>query len=135
MLKGTHPLRVRYADTDKMGYLYYGHYAKLYEIGRAELLRTTGISYQECEDEFDVMMPVLSMECRYKLPAKYDQLLTIHTELRELPRRMLHFHHEIYNEEGQLLNTGEVKLFYVDMKNNKNISCPPFLLDKFKPFF
>ncbi len=135
MLKGTHPLRVRYADTDKMGYLYYGHYAKLYEIGRAELLRTTGISYQECEDEFHVMMPVLSMECRYKLPAKYDQLLTIHTELRELPKRMLHFHHEIYNEEEQLLNTGEVKLFYVDMKNNKNISCPPFLLDKFKPFF
>ncbi len=135
MLKGTHPLRVRYADTDKMGYLYYGHYAKLYEIGRAELLRTTGISYQECEDEFHVMMPVLSMECRYKLPAKYDQLLTIHTELKELPKRMLHFHHEIYNEEEQLLNTGEVKLFYVDMKNNKNISCPPFLLDKFKPFF
>lgn len=135
MLKGTHPLRVRYADTDKMGYLYYGHYAKLYEIGRAELLRTTGISYQECEDEFHVMMPVLSMECRYKLPAKYDQLLTIHTELRELPKRMLHFHHEIFNEEEQLLNTGEVKLFYVDMKNNKNISCPPFLLDKFKPFF
>ncbi len=135
MLKGTHPLRVRYADTDKMGYLYYGHYAKLYEIGRAELLRTTGISYQECEDEFHVMMPVLSMECRYKLPAKYDHLLTIHTELRELPKRMLHFHHEIYNEEEQLLNTGEVKLFYVDMKNNKNISCPPFLLDKFKPFF
>lgn len=135
MLKGTHPLRVRYADTDKMGYLYYGHYAKLYEIGRAELLRTTGISYQECEDEFHVMMPVLSMECRYKLPAKYDQLLTIHTELRDLPKRMLHFHHEIYNEEQQLLNTGEVKLFYVDMKTNKNISCPPFLLEKFKPFF
>ena len=135
MLKGTFQLRVRYADTDKMGYLYYGHYAKLYEIGRAELMRDCGITYQECEDEHGVMMPVLQLESRYKLPAKYDQLLTIHTELRELPRRMLHFYHEIYNEEGDLLNLGEVKLFYVDMKTNKNMSCPSFLLEKFKPHY
>ena len=135
MLKGTVQFRVIYGDTDKMGYLYYGHYAKLYEIGRAELMRETGVTYQECEDIHGVMMPVLHLECRYKLPAKYDQLLTIHTELRELPRRMLHFHHEIYNEEGDLLNLGEVKLFYVDMKTNKNISCPPFLMDKFKPHY
>ncbi len=135
MLKGTFQLRVRYADTDKMGYLYYGHYAKLYEIGRAELMRTTGITYQECEDEYNIMMPVLQMECRYKLPALYDQLLTIHTELRELPKRMLHFYHEIYNESGALLNTGQVKLFYVDMQSNKNVSCPLFLLEKFNPHF
>lgn len=118
-----------------MGYLYYGHYAKLYEIGRAELMRDTGVTYQECEDVYGVMMPVLHLECRYKLPAKYDQLLTIHTELRDLPRRMLHFHHEIYNEQGDLLNLGEVKLFYVDMKTNKNISCPSFLMEKFKPHY
>jgi len=135
MLKGSTTYRVRYADTDKMGYLYYGHYARMYEIGRSELLRTTGISYQECEDDFQIMMPVLEMNCRYKLPALYDQQLTIHSELRELPRRMLHFHHEIYNEEGQLLNLGEVKLFYVDMNSNKPVSCPQFLLERFSKHY
>jgi len=135
MLKGVCQKRVRYAETDKMGYLYYGHYAKLYEIGRAELLRSTGTSYQECEDIHGVMMPVLHMECRYRVPAKYDDLLSIHTELREMPRRMLHFYHEIYNEAEELLNKGEVKLFYVDMVANKRISCPDFLIEKFAPYF
>ena len=135
MLTGTHQKRVRYAETDKMGYLYYGHYAKLYEIGRAELLRTLGISYKDCEDAYKVMMPVLSLSCRYKLPALYDDLLTIHTTLHDLPRRMLHFHHQIYNASDELLNEGEVKLFYVDMTSNKAISCPDFLLEKFVPHF
>jgi len=135
MLKGTTQYRVRYADTDQMGYLYYGHYARMYEIGRSELLRSTGVSYQQCEADYQVMMPVLEMNCRYKLPALYDQVLTIHTELRELPRRMLHFHHEIYNESNELLNTGEVKLFYVDMTTNKPVSCPKFLLERFSKHY
>jgi len=135
MLEGVVQKRVRYAETDKMGYLYYGHYAMLYEIGRAELLRTLNITYKECEDVHQVMMPVLEMHTRYKAPARYDDLLSIHTELRALPKRMLHFHHRIIGKDGILLNTGEVKLFYVDMKTDKNISCPPFLLDKFIPHF
>ena len=135
MLKGIFQKRVRYAETDKMGYLYYGHYAKLYEIGRAELIRSIGVTYQETEDVHHVMMPVLHMESRYRLPAKYDNLVSIHTELREIPVKMLHFHHKIYNEEQELLNTGSVKLFYVNMKSNKRISCPQFLLDKFELFF
>jgi len=135
MISGEVEKRVRYAETDKMGYLYYGHYAMLYEIGRAELLRALGITYQQCEDDYSVMMPVLELKARYKVPARYDDLLMIHTELRELPRRMLHFHHRVMNKDGILVNTGEVKLFYVDMKTNKNISCPQFLLDKFIPHF
>ena len=135
MLKGIFQKRVRYAETVKMGYLYYGHYAKLYEIGRAELIRSIGVTYQETEDVHHVMMPVLHMESRYRLPAKYDNLVSIHTELREIPVKMLHFHHKIYNEEQELLNTGSVKLFYVNMKSNKRISCPQFLLDKFELFF
>jgi len=135
MLKGTTEYRVRYADTDQMGYLYYGHYARMYEIGRAELLRSTGVTYHQCEADYQIMMPVLEMSCRYKLPALYDQILIIHTELREIPRRMLHFYHEIYNEEEVLLNTGEVKLFYVDMKSNKPVSCPQFLLERFSKHY
>jgi len=56
MLRGTTQYRVTYADTDQMGYLYYGHYARMYEIGRAELLRSTGVTYQECEADYQIMM-------------------------------------------------------------------------------
>ena len=135
MLKGVFQKRIRYAEIDKMGFLYYGHYAQLYEIGRAELIRSLDITYKSMEEDHHVMMPVLQMECRYRKPARYDNLLSIHTILNEMPTKMIHFHHEIYNEEQELINTGSVKLFFVDMKENKRISCPHFLKVKIETFF
>ena len=127
--------RVRYAETDKMGYLYYGRYATLYEIGRSELIRKVGVTYQESEDVHGIIMPVMAMECRYRLPAKYDDLLQIHTYLIEMPTKLIHFTHEIYNEQNELLNKGSVKLFFVEQKTNKRVSCPDFLAEKFAPHF
>jgi acyl-CoA thioester hydrolase len=135
MLQFDYHKRVRYAETDKMGYLYYGHYAMLYEIGRAEMIRDLGISYHQMEEELHIMMPVLSLQCRYRLPAKYDDLLTIRTKLIEKPTKMITFHHEIYNEQHDLLNTGEVKLFFVDMKTNRRVSAPLYLSSKLESFF
>lgn len=135
MIKDTFQKRIRYAETDKMGYLYYGHYAMMYEIGRAELIRSVGITYQETEDVHKIMMPVLHLESRYRLPAKYDELISIHTELRERPTKMIQFHHEIYNEKDELLNTGNVKLFFIDMVTNRRVSCPAFIDNKFAPYF
>ena len=135
MLKGTVEKRVRYAETDKMGFLYYGHYAQLYEIGRVELIRDLGITYRLLEDVDKIMMPVLELNCRYRLPARYDDLLTIQTELRERPTKMIQFFHEIYNQNGQLLNSGWVKLFFIDMVTNKRISCPSILTDKIRKYF
>ena len=135
MLKGIVQKRVRYAETDKMGYLYYGKYAMLYEIGRAELIRSVGITYRETEDIYGIMMPVVHLECRYRFPAKYDDLISIHTELKEMPTKLIHFYHEVYNQDDDLLNTGEVKLFFVNMENNKRVSCPDFIKNKFAPYF
>ncbi len=135
MVKAIFKKRVLYAETDKMGFLYYGHYAMLYEIGRSELIRDLGISYHDLEERIEVMMPVLSLQCRYKLPAKYDDLLSIKTEIRSRPTKMITFNHEVYNQENQLLNTGEVKLFFVDMITNKRISCPDYLNQKLDSFF
>lgn len=135
MLTSHHTFRVLYADTDKMGYLYYGHYAKLYEVGRAEMIRDLGISYHDMEEKHSIMMPVLSLQCRYRLPAKYDDLLTIKTTLQELPTKMITFHHEVYNQHQELLNKGEVKLFFIDMKENRRVSAPDYLTDKINPFF
>lgn len=127
--------RVRYAETDKMGYLYYGHYPKLYEIGRVEMLRSLEFSYRKMEDEHRVMMPVMSLQMRYVRPAHYDDLLTIETTLRRLPERTITFHVEIRNEERKLVNGGSVRLCFVDRATGKTIPPPAVLLDRLKPHF
>ena len=89
--------RVRYGETDMMGYLYYGNYAQLYEIGRVETMRSLGLNYRDLEVVYGVMMPVVHVDARYILPAKYDEELTIRTILTELPSRMIVFENEIFN--------------------------------------
>jgi len=127
--------RIRYGETDQMGYLYYGNYAMLFEIGRVEALRSIGVSYKELEEKHRVMMPVLSLESRYLGPAKYDEEIIIRTILKQLPSKMIHFYHEIVGEQGKVIHKGEVKLFFVDMETNKRVSTPKHLIDKLKPLF
>lgn len=127
--------RVRYGETDQMGYLYYGHYAQYYEIGRAEMIRSIGWSYRDMEEAVGVMMPVMSMNCRYVRPARYDEHISIHTTLRSLPGKTITFHHELFNEKGKLVNGGSVKLCFVDMKTNKSTVAPEYLLEKLRPYF
>ncbi len=127
--------RVRYAETDKMGYLYYGNYPKYYEIGRVETIRSLGLEYKDFEDIHGIMLPVLGLEVKYKAPAYYDDLLTIRSYLRALPSKMIQFEHEIINPSGQVINTATVKLFFVDMALNKRVSAPTFIVDKLRPYF
>ncbi|RYZ82138.1 MAG: acyl-CoA thioesterase, partial [Moraxellaceae bacterium] len=94
------PIRVRYADTDQMGYVYYGNYARYYEIGRVEALRSLGFHYKEMEAS-GVMMPVYENRSRYLRPARYDDLLTIRVSIRERPNVRIVFHYDIYNQNGE----------------------------------
>jgi acyl-CoA thioester hydrolase len=127
--------RVRYGETDQMGYLYYGNYAQYYEIGRVEMLRASGLTYKEMEQQHGVMMPVVSLQMRFVRPAYYDELLTIRTILRRLPEKFITFEVEIFNEKKQLLNGGTVRLCFVDTATGKTIPAPDFLLDKLKHHF
>ncbi|MEM9836413.1 MAG: thioesterase family protein [Bacteroidota bacterium] len=127
--------RVRYGETDQMGYLYYGNYPLLYEIGRVEMLRSLGLTYATLELEHQVMMPVMSLNMRYVRPALYDELLRISTTLRKLPSKTITFHVEIHNEKGKLVNGGSVKLCFVDRVNGKTIPPPEVLLEKLRPHF
>lgn len=127
-------IRVRYAETDQMGYVYYGNYAQYYEVARVEALRDVGLSYKMFED-MGTMMPVLSLNCKYHKPAKYDDLLTIKTIIKELPGIRIHFCYEVRNEAGVLLNEGETTLVCISMETNRPCACPAILLDKLKPFF
>jgi acyl-CoA thioester hydrolase len=127
--------RVRYGETDQMGYLYYGNYALYYEVGRAEMIRSLGMSYREMESQFGIMMPVMSLQMRFVRPALYDELVTIRTTLRELPSSTMTFHHELFNEKKKLLNGGSVKLCFVEMATNKTVPPPQYMIDKLTPFF
>jgi acyl-CoA thioester hydrolase len=128
-------IRVRYGETDQMGYLYYGKYAEYYEVGRAEAIRSLGLSYAELEKTHKIMMPVMSLQMRFVRPALYDELLTVRTMMRQMPLENLTFHHEIFNEKNKLVNGGSVKLCFVDMATNKTVTTPAYLLEALKVFF
>lgn len=128
-------IRVRYAETDQMGYLYYGNYAQYYEVGRAELIRSVGITYKSMEIDHGIMMPVTSMNIRYIRPALYDELLTIKTSLRHLPEQFITFHYEIFNEKMQLVNGATVRLCFMDITSKKRVSTPEFIRTKLNHFF
>jgi len=127
--------RVRYAETDKMGYLYYGNYPKYFEIGRVETIRSLGVNYKDFEDIHKIMLPVLHLETKYLAPAYYDDHLTIRSYIKELPTKMITFHHEIIKPDGSLINKATVKLFFIDMIKNKRVSAPQFIIEKLKPYF
>ena len=116
-------IRVRYAETDKMGYVYYGNFATYFEVARVELFRSFGLSYAEMENQ-GVMMPVLEMHQKYYKPAVYDDLLTIRTYIRKKPAARIFFEYEIYNEAGDKLGDAKTTLVFINMKTGKPCSPP-----------
>ncbi|MBE8715438.1 acyl-CoA thioesterase [Sphingobacterium hungaricum] len=127
-------IRIRYAETDKMGYVYYGNYAAFYEVARTEMLRSTGISYKELED-MGVMLPVTNLQIKYFHPAKYDDVITIKTSIKERPNVRIQFDYEIYNQEEKLLNSGFTELVFVDIQRNRPCKAPAIFQEKMDAFF
>ena len=101
-------IRVRYAETDQMGVVYYGNYFTWFEIGRVELCRRLGFEYKKMEIEDDSYLVVTESHCRYKRPARFDDLLTIRTRVTAAQRRVVRFSYEIIHQEtGGTIATGE----------------------------
>lgn len=122
-------VRVRYAETDQMGVVYHGNYAQYLEIGRVEWLRNLGVSYKKME-ELGVMLPVVSLTMNYKKSAKYDELLTIRTILKKLTSVKIEFDYELYNEQGDLLTTGNSILVFINMKTGRPMAAPDYVVEK-----
>jgi acyl-CoA thioester hydrolase len=102
----TTTLRVRYAETDRMGVVYYANYLVWFEVARADLLRATGWTYREME-ETGIMLPVIEARCEYKRPAKYDDEIEIQTACRlASPVRMEFSYDVIIKATGQLAAVG-----------------------------
>lgn len=133
MYSHTTEIRVRYAETDQMGYVYYGNYATYFEVARVEAMKALGISYKHLE-EIGIMMPVLELKTKYIRPAKYDDLLTIRLMVRTMPSLRITFEYETYNPAGELLNKAETTLVFVSKKTMKPIQPPNELIEALKPF-
>jgi len=134
MLTHNIQIRVRYGETDQMGYVYYGNYAQYFEMGRVEWLRNLGVSYKRMEDS-GIMLPVLKLDINYLNPAKYDDLLTLQTILLKKPTVRIEFDFKLYNEQKELLTEGYTSLVFIDMKKNKPTRAPNYILEKINPLF
>lgn len=126
-------IRVRYAETDRMGYCYYGNYAQYFEVARVEALRSLGISYKSLEDQ-GILLPVLDFRINYKSPAYYDDELIIKCNVRDLPSIKITFDYQTYREET-LLNEASTTLVFVRSSDNKPMKIPQELLTKFAPYY
>jgi acyl-CoA thioester hydrolase len=120
-------IRVRYGETDQMGYCYYGNYAQYFEVGRVEALRSIGLSYKTLEME-GIMLPVSSFTVKYFSPAKYDDELIVNTIISEIKGARINFTYEILNSENKLICTAETMLVFVDKNNMKPIQAPALLI-------
>lgn len=123
-------IRVRYAETDQMGVVYYGNYFTWFEVGRVELCRQLGFEYKRMELEDDSYIVVAEASCRYKRPARFDDLLTIRTRIAETQRRTIRFAYEIFNETSELIATGETLHVICDRAGR-----PKSLPEKYRKYF
>lgn len=134
MIKAETTVRVRYGETDQMGFVYYGVYAQYYEVGRVEAIRSLGFSYKDMEQR-GILMPVINLTINYKKPALYDDEVRIVTTVREMPSVTIQFEYECYNQKNELLNTGSVTLVFIDKAKNKPTKVPDWFMEKFNQFF
>jgi acyl-CoA thioester hydrolase len=129
------PIRIHYALTDQMGMVYYGNYAQFYEIGRTEAIRQLGYTYKDIE-AMGIIMPVIETHSYFLRPAKYDDLITVKTILKEMPSlHSIVFYTEIYNEANKLLNKGETTLYFIEASSMKKINMPAQLDHKLQHYF
>lgn len=127
-------VRVRYGETDQMGYVYYGVYAMYYEVARVESLRQLGLTYRAIE-ALGIIMPVLENKSKFIMPARYDELLRIVCVIREKPGIRIKFEYEIFNEEDKLIHQGETLLVFVDKTTTKPCRPPRVMENVLEPFF
>ncbi len=120
-------LRVRYAETDKMGVVYHGNYIQYFEVGRVEYMREVGIVYADLENQ-GIGMPVVNIDIDYILPVAYDEVLTIETWVESLPTSKIVFYNRALNESGKVVCRAKVSLVFIN-SNFRPVKSPKAVLD------
>ena len=133
MIENRTIVRARFADTDKMGIVYYARYLEWFEVGRTELLRALGLPYTEIERN-GIILPVIEVFCKYRKPARYDQLIEIVSRVSDLPRSRIRIEYELFSEEGELLASGYTVHSFLG-GHGKPVRPPAMMLDKMRPYF
>lgn len=126
-------LRVRYGETDQMGYCYYGNYAQYFEVGRVEALRALGMSYRDLEEQ-GIMLPVSTFSVKYLAPAYYDDELTITTTIFEISGSRIYFGYDIRNSKDTLISKAETMLVFVKKENMRPTQAPESFLSLIQPY-
>lgn len=126
-------LRVRYGETDQMGYCYYGNYAQYFEVGRVEALRTIGMNYRDLE-ESGIMLPVSEFHVNYHSPAKYDDELIISTKITSIIGPRIVFDYEISNESGKLISSASTTLVFVKKETMRPTAPVEEFIKLLEPF-
>lgn len=134
MFRHESTLRVRYGETDQMGYVYYGQYAGYFEVGRVEALRSLGFPYRTLEEQ-GVLLPVREFRTIYHRPALYDDVLTLRTTVPTHPDVRISFDHELLNGSGTLLCEATITLVFVDRSTRRPRRVPAELAAALSPFF
>lgn len=134
MYQFDYSFRVRYAETDQMGYVYHANYAVFYEVARTEMLRSVGLSYRDMEEQ-NVVMPVVALRIDYLEPALYDDLLIVRVSVKKMPAARIEFFYEVFREDGRLLNSGSTTLAFLNKLTRRPRRVPAHLEHFFRPFF
>ena len=127
-------IRVRYSETDRMGYVYYGNYATYFEVARVEVLRELGITYKEMEDD-GMLLPVYRYEVKFHKPSFYDDELIVKSTIRLLPEARIVFDYEILNQKKELVTTASTTLVFIDRETNRPRHAPQHVVNALKKYF
>ena len=130
MVKSELNIDVRYYETDQMGIVHHSNYVRYFECGRVDMLKKLGLPIEKIE-EAGVMLPVVSVECRYKVPARLGDTLKVVTLIDEVPRAKLVIRTEIFNPDGLLCCEGKVVLGFINSLSRRPVRCPDELADVF----
>ena len=121
-------IRVWYVDTDQMGIVHHSNYIKYYEEARSAFMRHLGVSYADMEAQ-GVLMPILKVESNYKRPARYDDVLTVRIIIKDIPMARFTAEYEIFNSQGELLNTGVTVLGFLNKSTMRPCRAPQWFIE------
>ena len=121
-------IRVEYHHTDQMGIVHHSNYIKFFEVARTEWLRAVGLTYAEMERR-GVMMPIVDVQVKYRMPAYYDELITVRAIVDELPKARMTFRYEIYGEDGRDIASGSTTLGFIDKVTRRPQRAPQWLME------
>ena len=124
------PFRVKYSDTDQMGFMHHSNYLRFFENARISWLRELGVSYKKIEED-GILMPVVSSSLKHIKPSFFDDQLVIQIQLSETPKASLYFNYIVYNQNKELICEGTTRLAFLNSKTQKPTRCPMFLYNLF----